>query len=79
MKHIDIPLEKREWLTITEFCTAAGVSNTAILRWIKGGYLDATRYSPKCIMLRRTELELYLSGGLMERHRLRTVEKEARE
>jgi hypothetical protein len=27
-------------------------------------------------MLRKSELELYLSGGMMERHRLRMVEKE---
>ncbi|MDR1287117.1 MAG: hypothetical protein LBK08_05875 [Treponema sp.] len=77
MKRINVPVEQKEWLSLAEFADAAGVSKTAVSRWIKGGYLDATRYSPKCIMLRRGELECYLRGEMMERHRIRTTGEEA--
>jgi predicted DNA-binding protein YlxM (UPF0122 family) len=73
MKRINVPIEQKEWLSLAEFADAAGVSKTAVCTWIKKGYLEARRYSPKCVMLRRGELEVYLRGEMLERHRLKTV------
>ncbi|MDR1025104.1 MAG: hypothetical protein LBL56_05200 [Treponema sp.] len=81
MKRINVPVEQKEWLSLAKFADAAGVSKTSVCRWIKGGYLAATWYSTKCVMLRRGELECYLCGEMLERHRLKTVaeaDKEAR-
>ena len=79
MKRIDVPVAQKEWLSLAEFADAAGVSNTSVLRWIKGGYLSATRYSPKCVMLRRSELECYLRGEMLERRRLKTMAEQNKE
>jgi excisionase family DNA binding protein len=62
----DIPLEERKFFTYAEFGRLVGVSGLTVWRWVRLGYLRAARFSPRCVMIPRAELERYERGEMME-------------
>jgi excisionase family DNA binding protein len=60
----DIPLAERKFFTYQEFGSLVGVKGHTVWRWVKLGYLRAARFSPRCVMIPRAELERYEKGEL---------------
>jgi excisionase family DNA binding protein len=64
----DTPILEREFLSYREFASIIGVTHTTICRWVKKGYLRAARFSPRYVMIPRSELDRYRRGEMMEPH-----------
>jgi hypothetical protein len=62
----DIPLLEKKFLTYEEFGSIVGVTGHTVDLWVRNGYLKAARFSPRCVMIPRTELERYERGEMME-------------
>jgi excisionase family DNA binding protein len=60
----DIPLAERKFFTYAEFGGLIGVSKMTVYAWVRKGYLRAARFSPRCVMIPRAELERYEKGEL---------------
>jgi excisionase family DNA binding protein len=61
----DIPLSEKKFFTYAEFGSIVGVSKTTVYMWVRNGYLKAARFSPRCVMIPRAELERYEKGEMM--------------
>jgi excisionase family DNA binding protein len=59
MIRTDIPLSEKKFFTYDEFGSMVGVHKQTVYKWVKKGYLRAARFSPKCVMIPRVELERY--------------------
>jgi len=59
-------LEGRLFLTFEEFGALLGVHRATIFRWAAAGYLKLRKFSPRCSMVPRTELERFMRGEMME-------------
>ena len=59
-------MEGRSFFTPAEFGRLVGKSSTTILRWGRFGWIRLRRFSPKCLMVPRCELDRYMSGEMME-------------
>jgi excisionase family DNA binding protein len=62
----DIPLSEKKFFTYAEFGSIVGVSKITVYSWVRKGYLRAARFSPRCVMIPRAELERYERGEMME-------------
>ncbi|MDR2049739.1 MAG: helix-turn-helix domain-containing protein [Treponema sp.] len=60
----NVPVEEKKFFTYTEFARLV-VTKTTIYRWVKEGYLKTARFSPRCVMIPRSELERYGRGEMM--------------
>ena len=59
-------LEGRLFFTPKEFGALVGVHRGTIFRWAQAGYLKLTKFSPRCSMVPKSELERYMRGEMME-------------
>ena len=59
-------LEDRLFFTPAEYGNLIGKSSVTVLRWHRIGWLKMKRFSPKCLMVPRSELERYMQGEMME-------------
>jgi excisionase family DNA binding protein len=62
----DIPLSEKKFFTYAEFGSIVGVVRHTVYMWVRNGYLRAARFSPRCVMIPRSELERYERGEMME-------------
>jgi excisionase family DNA binding protein len=62
----NIPLSEKKFFTYAEFGSIVGVSGHTVYMWVRNGYLRAARFSPRCVMIPRAELERYERGEMME-------------
>jgi hypothetical protein len=60
----DIPLSEKKFFTYAEFGSIVGVSRITVWQWVRKGYLKAARFSPRCVMIPRGELERYEKGEI---------------
>jgi excisionase family DNA binding protein len=65
MTATNVPLEERKFFTYEEFGRLIGVNKHTVYMWVRRGYLRAARFSPKCVMIPRGELERYERGEMM--------------
>ena len=59
-------LEGRLFFTPKEFGALVGVHRGTIFRWAQAGHLRLTKFSPRCSMVPKSELERYMRGEMME-------------
>jgi predicted site-specific integrase-resolvase len=59
-------LDGRLFFTPKEFGDLLGVHRGTIFRWAQAGYLKLRKFSPRCSMVPRSELERYVRGEMME-------------
>jgi excisionase family DNA binding protein len=64
MTGTDIPLSEKKFFTYAEFGGLVGVGKITVYNWVRKGYLRAARFSPRCVMIPRAELERYEKGEL---------------
>jgi len=58
-------LEGRQFFHLDEFGKIIGVTANTVSRWGKLGFLQITKFSPRCQMVKRSELERFLRGEMM--------------
>jgi excisionase family DNA binding protein len=61
----NIQLKDKLFFSYEEFGSLVGVSRQTVWRWVRKGYLRAARFSPRCVMIPRGELERYERGEMM--------------
>jgi excisionase family DNA binding protein len=66
MTSVNIPLAEKRFFTYAEFGSIVGVTGHTVYMWVRKGYIRAARFSPKCVMIPRAELERYERGEMME-------------
>ena len=59
-------LENRLFFTPKEFGSLVGASRDTVYRWHRLGYIKLTKFSPRCHMVPKSELERYMRGEMME-------------
>jgi excisionase family DNA binding protein len=60
----NVPLSEKKFFTYEEFGGIVGVKKQTVYRWVREGYLRAARFSPRCVMIPRAELERYEKGEI---------------
>jgi excisionase family DNA binding protein len=60
----DVPLSEKKFFTHEEFGSLVGVKKITVYWWVRKGYLRAARFSPRCVMIPRAELERYEKGEI---------------
>lgn len=65
---IKIPqeLEGRMFFTTKEFGALVGKSSSTVSRWYREGWLKMAKFSPRCRMVPKSELDRFLRGEMME-------------
>ncbi|MDR0474543.1 MAG: helix-turn-helix domain-containing protein [Treponema sp.] len=58
-------LQGRLFFTPKEFGALLGVHRATIFRWAAEGYLKMQKFSPRCSMVPKTELERFMRGEMM--------------
>ena len=70
-------LEGRQFFHLDEFGKIIGVTANTVSRWGKLGLLKITKFSPRCQMVKKSELERFLRGEMMEVQEAETAPAEA--
>ena len=65
-------LEGRLWFHLDEFGEIIGVTANTVSRWGKLGLLKITKFSPRCQMVKKSELERFMRGEMMEEAETKT-------
>ena len=59
-------LEGRQFFHLDEFGKIIGVTANTVSRWGKLGLIKITKFSPRCQIVKKSELERFLRGEMME-------------